>query len=65
MATVRTPRVAMRVRLILGMLAVAELPALNSFFARPAAREPTLGALRAFLAKLPDDGRRRSCSRTR
>ena len=35
---------------------VEELPALNSFFSRPAEREPTLEALRAFLAELPDDG---------
>ncbi|HET9274171.1 MAG TPA: hypothetical protein VFO09_07890, partial [Methyloceanibacter sp.] len=27
-----------------------------SFFSRPAEREPTLEALRAFLAELPDDG---------
>lgn len=35
---------------------VEELPALNSFFSRPAEREPILKALRAFLAGLPDDG---------
>ena len=35
---------------------VQELPALNSFFRRPADREPRLDALRAFLASLPQDG---------
>lgn len=35
---------------------VAELPALNSFFSRPGDREPKLEALRAFLARLPEDG---------
>ena len=35
---------------------VEALPALNSFFDRPARREPTLAALRAFLAGLPTDG---------
>jgi phosphohistidine phosphatase SixA len=35
---------------------VAELPALNSFFSRRADREPALEALRAFLARLPEDG---------
>ena len=35
---------------------VEELPALNSFFGRPADREPNLEALRTFLADLPEDG---------
>jgi phosphohistidine phosphatase SixA len=35
---------------------VEELPALNSFFSRPAEREPMLEALRAFVAALPEDG---------
>jgi broad specificity phosphatase PhoE len=35
---------------------VEELPALNSFFARPAERSPNLDALRRFLADLPEDG---------
>ena len=35
---------------------VRQLPALNSFFGRPADREPNLEALRTFLAELPEDG---------
>lgn len=35
---------------------VEQLPALNSFFSRPADRESNLQALRAFLAELPEDG---------
>jgi broad specificity phosphatase PhoE len=35
---------------------VEQLPALNSFFARPAERAPKLDALRRFLADLPEDG---------
>lgn len=35
---------------------VEELPALNSFYQRPAEREPNLQALSAFLAELPPDG---------
>lgn len=35
---------------------VEPLPALNSFYLRPEQREPTLAALRAFLAKLPTGG---------
>lgn len=35
---------------------VEELPALNSFFGRPADRKPNLEALRTFLAELPEDG---------
>ena len=35
---------------------VEPLPALNSFFARPADRAPKLDALRRFLADLPADG---------
>ena len=34
---------------------VTEMPALNSFFERPADREPNLKALRQFLAQLPTD----------
>ncbi len=41
---------------LLDLGSVAELPALNSFFERPQDREPTLAALRAFLAKQPTDG---------
>lgn len=36
---------------------VRPLPALNSFYPDPARREPTLDALRSFLAGLPADGR--------
>jgi hypothetical protein len=36
--------------------AVQPLPALNSFFSRPADREPRIAALQAFLAKQPRDG---------
>jgi phosphohistidine phosphatase SixA len=35
---------------------VQQLPALNSFFGRPADRAPNLKALRRFLAELPEDG---------
>ena len=35
---------------------VEALPALNSFFSRPADRAPKLDALRRFLAELPEDG---------
>ena len=35
---------------------VEQLSALNSFFGRPADRAPNLGALRRFLADLPEDG---------
>jgi phosphohistidine phosphatase SixA len=35
---------------------VEQLPALNSFFARPANRAPNLDALRRFLADLPEEG---------
>lgn len=35
---------------------VEPLPALNSFFSRPADRAPNLDALRRFLAGLPEDG---------
>ncbi|MCZ7564972.1 MAG: histidine phosphatase family protein [Burkholderiales bacterium] len=42
---------------LLGLGPVEELPALNSFFARPQNREPQMSALRAFLAQLPADGR--------
>ena len=35
---------------------VEQLPALNSFFSRPAERAPNLDALRRFLADLPGDG---------
>lgn len=41
---------------LLGLGPVEELPALNSFYQRPAEREPSLQALRALLAKLPPDG---------
>ncbi len=41
---------------LLGLGPVTELPALNSFFARPDRREGNLEALRRFLAKLPADG---------
>ena len=40
---------------LLGLGAVAELPALNSFFDRPEERERRIGELRAFLATLPRD----------
>lgn len=36
---------------------VQQLPALNSFFSRPADREARIVALKAFLAKQPRDGR--------
>lgn len=36
---------------------VTELPALNSFYQRPADREPNLTALRKFLADQPPDGK--------
>ena len=35
---------------------VQQLPALNSFFGRPADRAPNLNALRRFLAELPEHG---------
>jgi broad specificity phosphatase PhoE len=35
---------------------VEQLPALNSFFGRPAERAPNLDALRRFLAELPEEG---------
>lgn len=41
---------------LLGLGPVEGLPALNSFFSRPADREPNLEALRGFLAALPADG---------
>ena len=41
---------------LLDVGAVRELPALNSFFDRPQARERQLAELRAFLAKLPVEG---------
>lgn len=41
---------------LLGLGPVTELPALNSFFARPDQREGNLDGVRKFLAKLPADG---------
>jgi len=41
---------------LLGLGPVTELPALNSFFARPDQREGNLDGVRRFLAKLPADG---------
>lgn len=41
---------------LLKLGAVDTLPALNSFYPRPQEREPTIEALRAFLAGLPTDG---------
>jgi broad specificity phosphatase PhoE len=41
---------------LLGMGPVEELPALNSFYQRPADREPNLEALDVFLAAQPPDG---------
>ena len=41
---------------LLGLGAVMELPALNSFFERPQDREPNLAALRDFLDRQPPDG---------
>lgn len=41
---------------LLKLGAVETLPALNSFYPRPQQREPTIAALRAFLAGLPKDG---------
>lgn len=41
---------------LLDLGAVAELPALNSFFERPQDRAPNLAALRSFLANQPTDG---------
>jgi broad specificity phosphatase PhoE len=41
---------------LLDLGAVKELPALNSFFGRPQAREENLALLRSFLAGLPPDG---------
>ena len=41
---------------LLGLGPVTELPALNSFFARPDQREGNLDGVRRFLARLPADG---------
>jgi hypothetical protein len=41
---------------LLGLGPVEEVPALNSFYQRPAEREPRLQALRAFLASFPPGG---------
>lgn len=41
---------------LLGLGAVAPLPALNSFYPRPNERETRIAALRAFLAGLPANG---------
>lgn len=41
---------------LLGLGPVTELPALNSFFARPDQREGNLDDVRRFLAQLPIDG---------
>ena len=41
---------------LLGFGPVTELPALNSVYARPQNREPTIKALRSFIATLPADG---------
>lgn len=41
---------------LMGIGPVTPLPALNSFFQRPADREPNLAALRSFLAAQPRDG---------
>ena len=41
---------------LLGLGPVTELPALNSFFARPDQRDGNLDGVRKFLAKLPVDG---------
>lgn len=41
---------------LLGLGPVTELPALNSFFARPDQREGNLDGVRKFLARLPADG---------
>jgi hypothetical protein len=41
---------------LLGLGPVAELPALNSFYGKPQNREPTIKALRSFIATLPADG---------
>jgi phosphohistidine phosphatase SixA len=41
---------------LLDLAPVEALPALNSFFSRPADREPNLEALRTFLAELPEEG---------
>ena len=41
---------------LLGLGPVTELPALNSFFARPDQREGNLDGVRRFLATLPADG---------
>jgi phosphohistidine phosphatase SixA len=41
---------------LLDLGTVEELPALNSFFSRPAERGPKLATLRALLAELPEDG---------
>lgn len=41
---------------LLGLGKVEPLPALNSFFDRPAEREPKLAEVAAFLSRLPRDG---------
>ncbi len=41
---------------LLALGAVAELPALNSFYERPSDREPNLAALRSFIAAQPTTG---------
>jgi broad specificity phosphatase PhoE len=41
---------------LLALGAVAELPALNSFYERPSDREPNLAALRSFIAARPTTG---------
>ena len=41
---------------LIGLGAVAELPALNSFYGRPLDAEPNLTALRTFLSQQPADG---------
>ena len=41
---------------LLALGPVKELPALNSFFSRPAERSSNVDALRRFLADLPEDG---------
>ena len=41
---------------LLNLGPVEPLPTLNSFYPRPEQREPTLAALRSFLAKLPTAG---------
>ena len=41
---------------LLGLGPVTDLPGLNSFYARPQNREPTIRALKSFIATLPADG---------